>query len=232
MVQVRPYRELDGGNHGWLKAKHHFAVTPEGNREHGPLGALVVWNDDEIAPGTGFGLHRHADMEIVSYVRAGAVTHRDSMGNVGRTEAGDVQVISAGRGVMHAEYNLDDEPLRLFQIWLEPRAHGGEPQWGTRRFPRADRANQLVVLASGFAADEPALPIRADARVLGATLLGGARVDYDLRGLRHAYVVPGSGVVEVNGVRLAAGDGLALVDEPSLAMVAHVDSEVVVAVAA
>ena len=121
---------------GWLKAKHHFAVGPDGNPANKPLGALVVWNDDEIAQGMGFGLHGHANMEIISYVRDGVVTHWDSIGNIGRTAAGDVQVISAGTGIRHSEHNLGTEPLRLFQIWLRPRVNGGEPYWNTRRFPQ------------------------------------------------------------------------------------------------
>jgi hypothetical protein len=113
MLQLRPSSTLDGGDFGWLKAKHHFAVRPDGNPANGPLGALMVWNDDEIAPGTGFGLHGHANMEIISYVREGLVTHRDSIGNVGRTEAGDVQAISAGAGIRHSEHNLGAERGRV-----------------------------------------------------------------------------------------------------------------------
>jgi quercetin 2,3-dioxygenase len=227
MLRVRSSPTLDGGDYGWLKAKHHFTVSSDGNPANGPLGALVVWNDDEIAPGTGFGLHGHADMEIVSYVREGAVTHRDSIGNIGRTVAGDVQAMSAGTGIRHSEHNLGAEPLRLFQIWLRPRENGGKPQWDTRRFPKADRANQLVVLASGLPGSEDALPIRADARVLGATLLAGARLEHELRGLRHAYVAPARGVAEVNGHLLAVGDGIAAIDERRLTILAREDSELV-----
>ncbi len=232
MFQVRSSPTLDGADIGWLKAKHHFAVTAGGNPANAPLGALVVWNDDEIAPRTGFGAHGHAEMEIVSYVREGAVTHRDSIGNVGRTEAGDVQAISAGSGIRHSEHNLGDVPLRLFQIWLRPRASGGEPSWGTRRFPAGDGANQLVVLASGLPGDGDALPIRADARVLGATLLAGARVEHELGGLRHAYLAPARGALEVNGRRLVVGDGIAAVDEPRLTIVACSDAELVLVVTA
>src|SRR5882757_4049841 len=194
MLTVRPSRTLDGGDFGWLKAKHHFAVGPEGNPANESLGALVVWNDDEIAPATGFGLHSHANMEIVTYIRQGTVTHRDSMGNVGRTAAGDVQAMSAGTGIRHSERNLGNEALRLFQIWLRPRVNGGEPRWETRRFPEIERANELVVLASGWSSDTEALSIRADARVLGATLLAGSRLEHDLGDLRHAYLAPARGI--------------------------------------
>lgn len=227
MLQVRSSPTLDGGDFGWLQAKHHFAVTPDGNPANGPLGALMVWNDDEIAPGTGFGLHRHADMEIVSYVREGTVTHHDSLGNVGRTAAGDVQAISAGTGIRHSEHNLGSGPLRMFQIWLRPRVRGGRPQWDTRRFPKADRANQFVVLASGLPGDVDAIRIRSDARVLGATLLAGAGLEHELSGFRHAYLAPARGVVEVNGHRLTVGDGIAAVDEPRLAIHSQDDCELI-----
>ena len=230
MLQIRPSSTLDGADFGWLKAKRHFAVGPEGNPANAPLGALVIWNDDEIAPGTGFGLHSHADMEIISYVRDGVVTHRDSIGNTGRTEAGDVQAISAGSGIRHSEHNLGAEPLRLFQIWLRPRVNGGEPRWSTRRFPRHDRADQFVVLASGLSGDGEALPIRADARVLGATLRAGARVPYELGDFRYAYLAPTRGVVAVNGLRLAVGDGIAALDELHLTISAEEDSEVILVV--
>ena len=230
MLQVRASSTLDGGDFGWLKARHHFAVAPDGNPANKPLGALVVWNDDEIAPGTGVGLHGHANMEIIYYVRDGIVTHRDSIGNTGRTEAGDVQAISAGTGIRHSEHNLGSEPLRLFQIWLRPRVNGGEPYWNTRRFRKADRANQFVVLASGFPGDRDALPIRADARVLGATLRPGTQVQYELGDFRYAYLAPASGAVEVHGLRLAVGDGIAALDELHLTISAHQESEVLLVV--
>jgi hypothetical protein len=150
MLQIRPAKSLDTADYGWLKARYHFRVTPEGNPANSPVGSLVVWNDDEIAPGRGFDFHGHMNMEIISYIRRGAVTHRDTIGSVGLTSAGDVQAMSAGTGIRHSEFNLGQEPLTLFQIWLRPRRAGGEPHWDSRRFPKADRANQLVVLASGF----------------------------------------------------------------------------------
>ena len=125
------------------------------------MGRLRVWNDDEIAPDTGFPPHPHADMEIITYVREGAITHEDSLGNKGRTEAGDVQVMSAGSGIRHAEYNREPMPTTLFQIWIEPERSGGEPSWGAKPFPKSDRSGRFVPLASGFAGDGDALPIRA-----------------------------------------------------------------------
>jgi redox-sensitive bicupin YhaK (pirin superfamily) len=230
MLQTRLSSTLDSGDFGWLKAKHHFAVSAGGNQANGPVGALVVWNDDEIAPGTGFDLHGHANMEIISYVRDGIVTHRDNIGNIGRTEAGDVQAISAGTGIRHSEHNLGSEPLRLFQIWLRPRANGGKPFWNTRRFPKKDRANQFVALASGLSDDSEALPIRADARVLGATLLAGARVKYELSAFPYAYLAPARGIVAVNGFRIAMGDGIAALDEHSLTISTEEEAEVILVV--
>jgi redox-sensitive bicupin YhaK (pirin superfamily) len=227
MLQIRPATTLDGGDFGWLKARHHFKVTPEGNPANTPVGSLVVWNDDEIAPGRGFDLHGHANMEIISYIRRGAVTHRDSIGSMGLTSAGDVQAMSAGTGIRHSEFNLGQEPLTLFQIWLRPRQTGGEPRWDTRRFPKADRANQLVVLASGFSDDVDALRIGADARVLGATLLAGSELTHTMGNLRYAYLAPALGVVTVNNQRLEVGDGIAASDEPTLTIAAEADAEIV-----
>jgi len=190
-------------------------------------GALRVWNDDEIAPGTGFPPHPHADMEIITYVRDGAISHEDSLGNKGRTVAGDVQVMSAGTGIRHAEYNHEHEPTRIFQIWIIPTRRGGPPGWGTRPFPQAGRSGRLVALASGEPGDDEALPIRADARVLGARLAAGETLDYVLRPDRHAYLVPASGALTVNGVRIAERDGAAISNEPLLRLAALADTELV-----
>ncbi|MGB3023065.1 MAG: pirin family protein, partial [Methyloceanibacter sp.] len=195
-------------------------------------GAIRVWNDDEIAPHTGFPPHPHANMEIITFVREGAITHEDSLGNEGRTEAGDVQVMSAGSGLRHAEYNREPRTTRLFQIWIEPDREGGEPQWGAKPFPTGDRAGKFVVLASGFAADTEALPIRAEARVLGATLKAGESLAYGLGRGRHAYLVPAKGAVEANGVRLKARDGAAIEDETLVKVTALEDSEIILVDAA
>jgi quercetin 2,3-dioxygenase len=227
MIEKRPFADLGGADHGWLKARHHFSFAEYYDPQRTSWGGLRVWNDDEIAPGSGFPPHPHADMEIVTYVRDGAITHRDSLGNSGRTAAGDVQVMSAGAGIRHAEYNLEDETTRLFQIWITPRARGGAPSWGTRPFPKGDRSGRFVTLASGFADDDGALPIRADARVLGATLKAGERASLDLDPQRHAYLVPAGGTVEVNGMRLAARDGAAITDVGHLDIVAIEDAEIV-----
>jgi len=232
MLQVRSGETLDHGDLGWLKARHHFVVTAGGNKANSALGALVVWNDDEIAPGTGFGRHSHADMEIVTYVRQGAVTHEDSTGNVGRTVAGDVQVMSAGTGISHSEHNRDKGPLKLFQIWLLPRHRGGKPRWDSRKFPKADRAGRLIELASGNPKNAETLLIRADARVLAATLLAGTTLTHAPLAFRHTYLAPAQGAILVNGQRVAVGDGIAAIDESELTVTAEEDAEFILVDAA
>ena len=203
-------------------------MTPN-NMGHG---ALRVWNDDEIAPNSGFPAHPHRDMEIITYVREGAITHQDSLGNQGRTEAGDVQVMSAGNGVRHSEYNLEGATTRIFQIWIEPTAPGGEPAWGAKPFPKSDRSGKLVTIASGFEADTDALPIRADARVLATTLKAGESAEYAPGKNRNLYLVPAAGAVDINGVRVNARDGVAIRDETRLKITALEDSELVLVDAA
>lgn len=232
MIERRPFARLGGADHGWLKARHHFSFANYYDPENMGWGPIRVWNDDEIAPNSGFPPHPHADMEIITYVRTGAITHEDSLGNRGRTGAGDVQVMSAGSGIRHAEYNLEPETTTLFQIWIEPTARGGAPSWGARPFPKCDRAGQFVTLASGIAGDDDALPIRTDARVAGATLKAGESAEYALGATRHAYLVPAVGAIEVNGVRLNARDGAAVKDEEVLRITALEDSEIVLVDAA
>ena len=232
MFQLRKRESLSGGNYGWLRAKHHFAVDARAASVHGPLGCLVIWNDDEIAPGTGFPMHSHADLEIITYVRTAAVAHKDSLGNVGRIEAGDVQVMSAGAGIRHQEYNPTDQPLKIFQIWIRPRAAGGTARWDSRKFPKADRAGQLVPLASGDPSDREALPIRAEGRVFGATLLAGGTITHRITRGRHAYLVSAEGVLVVSGHRLEEGDGIAASGEPELTFTAETKVEFILVEAA
>jgi redox-sensitive bicupin YhaK (pirin superfamily) len=232
MIERRPAASLGHADHGWLNARHHFAFANYDDPSRTQWGGLRVWNDDEIAPQSGFPPHPHADMEIVTYVREGAITHQDSLGNSGRTEAGDVQVMSAGTGIRHAEYNLEPVTTKIFQIWILPNRRGEGPAWGAKPFPKADRSGKFTALASGYDDDAEALPIRADARVLGATLKAGERADYALGAGRKAYLVPAKGAVEVNGVRLEARDGAAVTDEAMLQVTALQDAELVLVDAA
>jgi len=232
MIDIRPFDTLGAANHGWLDAHHHFSFADYYDPKRVNWGNLRVWNDDAIAPKSGFPPHPHSDMEIITYVREGAITHQDSLGNRGRTEAGDVQVMSAGSGITHAEYNLEDETTRLFQIWIVPKARGGNPSWGARPFPKGDRSGRFVTLASGFAEDSEALPIRTDARVLGATLKKGETTEYALGAERHAYLVPATGKIEINGVTANARDGIAISDTDTLTVTALEDAELVMVDAA
>ncbi len=229
MIERRAFDRLGGGDHGWLNTRHHFSFADYRDPKRMDWGALRVWNDDEIAPQTGFPPHPHADMEIITYVRQGAITHQDSLGNKGRTKAGDVQVMSAGTGIRHSEYNLEDEPTAIFQLWIIPTRRGGDPGWDTRPFPQGEGAGHFVTLASGIDDDADALPIRADARVLGATLKAGETAEYRLAPNRRAYLVPAKGAVEVNGVRIEARDGAAIENERVLTVTALDDAEIVLA---
>lgn len=232
MIERRPFAKLGGANHGWLNAKHHFSFANYYDPTRMGVGSLRVWNDDEILADSGFPQHPHSDMEIITYVRTGAITHKDSLGNSGRTAAGDVQVMSAGTGIRHSEFNREDVTTTLFQIWIMPNERGGAPSWGMKPFPKDERAGRFVVLASGFPEDTEALPIRTDARVLGATIKAGESITYELGEIRNAYLVPSIGSVTVNGVMLEARDGAAIVGESELTITALVDAEVVMVDAA
>lgn len=232
MIERRPFDSLGGADHGWLDAKHHFSFAEYHDPRRMGWGTLRVWNDDTIAPDTGFPPHSHSDMEIITYVREGAITHEDDQGNRGRTPAGDVQVMSAGTGIVHAEYNLEPGTTRIFQIWIRPDRRGQPPAWGAKPFPKGDRAGRFVTLASGFESDEDALPIRTDARVLGAALKAGETAEYALGKGRHAYLVPATGSVDVNDVPLEARDGAAIRDVDVIRVTAWEDAELVLVDAA
>lgn len=232
MIEVRPFASLGHADHGWLDARHHFSFSGYLDRTRMGWGTIRVWNDDTIAPRSGFPPHPHSDMEIVTFVRTGAISHRDSLGNEGRTAAGDVQVMSAGTGIQHAEFNLEDETTTLFQIWIHPERSGGEPSWGQRAFPRGDRAGRWEVLASGDPERDASLPIRANAKVLAATLSAGATLDYAADPARHIYLVAPIGRLRINGHEVAPRDGVAISGETALTVEAIDDAEIVMVDAA
>lgn len=227
MIDVRPFAGLAHRDHGWLDTRYHFSFSDYHDPERMGWGRIRVWNDDRIAPKAGFPPHGHSDMEIVTFVRKGAVSHKDSMGNAGRTAAGDVQVMSAGTGVQHAEYNLEDEDTTLFQIWIIPDSTGGAPGWGMREFPHGERAGRWEVLASGDPQGDKALPIRSDAKILAATLAAGERVTYQAAPWRHQYLVPASGRIRVNGEEANERDGVAITGEDTIVVEALDDAELV-----
>lgn len=227
MIDIRPFAGLGHADHGWLDARHHFSFASYHDRNRMGWGRIRVWNDDTIAAHTGFSPHPHNDMEIVTFIRTGAISHEDSEGNKGRTAAGDVQVMSAGTGIVHAEYNRENEATTLFQIWILPDETGTEPSWGQREFPRGDRAGRWVLLASGKPAADDALPIRADASVLAATLPAGQAIDYEPAAGRHQYLVAPTGSIRINGQIANARDGIAVTDEATIRIEALEDSEIV-----
>lgn len=214
MIDIRRFDTVGRFRNAWLNAHHHFSFGSYHDPDRMGWGALRVWNDDEIAPQTGFDPHPHRDMEIVTFIRQGAITHQDNLGNRGVTRAGDVQVMHAGTGIVHAEYNLEDEPTRLFQIWVRPDRHGVEPGWASREFPRSSGIG-LQVLAGGRAGDAEAgaLPLHADAAVLAARLAPGERATYQIADGRAAYLVAATGSMSVNGAAAAARDGVAVRSE-------------------
>lgn len=227
MLELRKFESLGRFRNDWLNARHHFSFGSYFDPRRNGLGALLVWNDDSIAPGRGFDLHGHRDMEIVTYVRKGAITHRDHLGNEGRTEAGDVQVMSAGKGILHAEYNLEEEETQIFQIWILPNRQGVPPRWEQRAFPKQAREAHLAPLASGRIGDEDALAIHQDAAVLGASLKRGQKVAHEVAEGRIAYLVPATGVLVVNEQKVETRDGLAATGPETLEVVAESDAELV-----
>ena len=230
MIDIRPFNSLGHADHGWLDARHHFSFANYHDPARMGWGRIRVWNDDKIAAQSGFPPHPHRDMEIITYVRTGAITHQDSMGNKGRTGAGDVQVMSAGAGVVHAEYNMEDEDTTLFQIWIETDERGAQPGWGAMPFPKGDREGQFQLLASGIPEDG-ALTIHADARVFGASVKAGGAIEHPADPERHLYLVT-SGRVRVNGVAANARDGIAIRGEDNLRIEAEDDAELVLVDAA
>ena len=231
MIEVRPFDALGHANHGWLDAHHHFSFADYMDPERMGVGPLRVWNDDTVAAQSGFPPHGHRDMEIITYVREGAITHEDNLGNRGRTEAGDVQIMSAGTGIQHSEFNIEDETTRIFQIWIIPNREGHAPRWETRTFPRGDNAGQLVLLASGRAQDAgtDAPIIHQDAALFGATLADGHTLTHTLDAGRKAYLVPSKGVLEINGTTAHERDGVVVVDETEIRITANGDAELVLA---
>jgi quercetin 2,3-dioxygenase len=227
MIDVRPFATLGHANHGWLDARHHFSFASYHDPARMGWGPIRVWNDDTIAAQSGFPPHPHSDMEIVTFVRQGAITHQDSLGNKGRTAAGDVQVMSAGTGITHAEYNVEDEATTLFQIWILPDRRGEAPGWGQREFPKATREGGFEILASGTPDEDGALSIRADAKVAAATLAAGQSAAWTTSGERHQYLVAPKGRIRVNGVEAAPRDGIAVTGEGRIVVEALDDAEVV-----
>jgi redox-sensitive bicupin YhaK (pirin superfamily) len=226
MIELRPFSALGRFQSDWLNARYHFSFADYLDPNRVSWGKLRVWNDDEISPGTGFPPHGHRDMEIVTYIRKGAITHEDGLGNRGQTQAGDVQVMSAGSGITHSEFNHETESCLLFQIWILTARKSAMPHWKNRQFPGIDRAGRWVALASGRTTDTDALPINQDAAVLGAHLEAGQSLDYGFKD-RFGYLVPAMGRVLVNGIEVGARDGLAISNDERVTFKALEPCEIV-----
>ncbi|MFN4226069.1 MAG: pirin family protein [Hyphomonas sp.] len=209
MIDIRPFDKLGRFRNDWLNARYHFSFSQYYDPARVHHGALRVWNDDEIQPHTGFPPHGHDSMEIITYVRKGAISHRDSLGHSGRTEAGDVQVMSAGSGIQHSEWNAEDVTTELFQLWILPRERGGKPSWGARKFPKGNRSGQWAVFASGTGEND-SLRINQDVKVLGATIKAGEMLTYTVPEGRYGYLVVADGAVKLNGKTLNTRDGAAI----------------------
>lgn len=226
MIDIRPFDKLGRFRNDWLNAHYHFSFSGYHDPARMNVGALRVWNDDEIQPRTGFPPHGHDSMEIITYVRKGAISHKDSLGNAGRTEAGDVQVMSAGSGIQHSEWNAEDEVTELFQLWILPRIRGGKPSWGARQFPKGDRSGQWAVFASG-SGEGGSLSINQDAKVMGATLKAGETLTHTIAPGRHGYVVVADGEVTLNGKTLKTRDGAAITGGETLVFEGIASAELV-----
>jgi redox-sensitive bicupin YhaK (pirin superfamily) len=224
MIKIYAYEQLGHANHGWLDARHHFSFASYYNPERMGFGALRVINDDIIKAGAGFDTHPHRDMEIITYVRKGAITHRDSRGNLGRTEAGDVQVMSAGTGIFHSEFNLESEDTSLYQIWIEPNKTGVEPRWDAREFPTEETEGRLTLLVSGDG--RAPLQIHQDAAIYAGRISAGSELEHLIK--HQAYLLVSKGAITLDGHSLKQGDGAEIRDRNSINLVAVTDADVLI----
>ncbi|MEQ9116247.1 MAG: pirin family protein [Rickettsiales bacterium] len=224
MIKVFPYNELGYQDHGWLKARHHFSFGSYINPNRTEFKTLKVINDDVIAPGKGFPPHSHQDMEIITYVRSGAITHKDDQGNEGITRAGDMQIMSAGSGITHSEYNLEDKDTKLYQIWITPFQQNLAPRWQTHSFPKSFVKDKLHLMVScdGFAP----LFIFQNAFIYGGRMKAGAVINHTLSE-DSAYALAAEGKFMLDDKKLSEGDGAEIEDQKEIKIKAITDSEIV-----
>jgi redox-sensitive bicupin YhaK (pirin superfamily) len=228
MMQIRRSQDRGYADHGWLKSHHSFSFAGYHDPAWMGWGNLRVINEDRIAPGMGFGTHGHRDMEIISYVLQGNLAHKDSMGNVVGIPPGDVQRMSAGRGVMHSEFNhAPDQTTHFLQIWIEPNVRGIEPGYEQKRFADAEKRGQLRLVASPDGA-EGSVSIHADAALYAGHFNGSETADLALDLKRKAYVHLVRGALDVNGQRLQTGDAALIADVERLTLTHGDDAEVLV----
>jgi redox-sensitive bicupin YhaK (pirin superfamily) len=228
MLTIRRAEQRGRANHGWLDSRHSFSFADYHDPRYMGFRALRVINEDRVAPGRGFGTHPHRDMEIISYVLDGGLAHRDSMGNGSVIHPGEVQRMSAGTGVRHSEHNASQEqPVHFLQIWIVPSQRGLAPSYEQRAFAEAERQDSLRLVVDPSGRDG-ALTINADARLYTTTLGVGAQVEHEVAAARHAWIQVARGVIEVDGERLAAGDGASVSDPGRLVLTGIESAEVLV----
>lgn len=225
MIKIYKFEDLGHVNHDWLNARHHFSFSNYYNPERNGFGTLKVINDDIIKAKSGFDTHPHRDMEIITYVRSGAITHKDSNGNVGRTEAGDVQVMSAGTGIKHSEFNLEDEETNLYQIWITPKQQGVKPRWDSKNFPKNPVLDKLHLLVSGNENDD-ALFIYQDAKIYGGKLRSGNKIIHPIN--NQAYILASAGEFEIDNVKIKKGDGAEITQQTEISITAITDCELLI----
>ncbi len=230
MIRVTDFRQFGHADHGWLNARHHFSFADYYDPARMGFGSLRVWNDDHIAAGAGFPMHPHQDMEIITYIRRGAVTHEDDLGNRGRTVAGQVQVMSAGSGIRHSEYNLEDEDLDLFQIWIQTDTPSHSPRWDTRAIDPENAGEGFKTLVSGRHGHPhgDAMFIHQDAALLVGVMERGEEIEMPLHDGRRTYLVPARGDILINGVPVSERGSAEITDEKNLVIKALSAAEVVV----
>lgn len=225
MIRIRRSEERGRANHGWLDARHSFSFGSYFDPDHVRFRKLVVLNEDRIRAGAGFPEHGHEDMEIITYVIDGALTHRDSTGSAATLEPGDVQVMSAGHGIRHSEFNASNErELHLIQTWIEPAEQSAEPRHAEAHFDDAARRDRLQAIASDDGRDG-SLRIGQDAVVYASVLGEGQSIEYDLDAGRYAWLQLVRGALRINGTELAAGDAAAVNDERRLELHATEQAE-------
>lgn len=225
MITIRKSDERGYANHGWLEARHSFSFANYMDPEHMGFGSLRVINQDRVQPGKGFGTHGHRDMEILTYVLSGSLEHKDSMGTGSVIVPGDVQYMSAGKGVTHSEFNASQEELvELFQLWIEPAELGAPPRYGQRHFPAEERSSQLRVVASPDGRED-SLQIRQDATMYASLLPAGGKLTHTMQPGRRVWIQLAGGRLQVGGELLEAGDGAAVEEQTQIDIESHADSE-------
>ena len=228
MIKIYPYKELGRMDISWLKAKYHFSFSRYYNPDRLGFGKLKVINDDIVKAHSGFDTHPHRDMEIITYVRKGAITHEDSEGNKGKTEAGDVQVMSAGSGIAHSEHNIEDEDTLLYQIWIEPHTENIKPAWSAAKFPKQLNDNSLPLLVSGRPEDETndVLHINQFASKYGGRIKKGSTIEHSIKD--QLYILLSEGTAEIEGELINKGDGCEVTEQKSINIKALEECEIVI----